>query len=489
MADIRPAAAARLLASAAGRNVAVSSLSQHAAADLNTLPQPDALQRRDQRLPSGPVRKRVSGAFTLSATHLEMKVLVQIILAALVASVCYSADDRSALSLDALVAEALARNPEANIYRAEIAAAKGERRTAAEWQNPEVTSDVGAKLVRDFDGNSIGNGPVWTLSASQTFEYSGRIALRKAIANHQIALAELGLQGFRSALAARIRSIAYRGALSQTKADAASEISKRLDELVSVLSQRPATGVAPQLDVRIIEASAISLKRRPVEARREIQSAIHELNQLRGARIDAPLDLPTLDLRIAAIPTVSTLVASARSRNYDIRMHLLELEQQGYKVKLAINERWPAVRVGPFAHNERADTNEYQFGIGVTLPLPLWNKNAGKIETAKARAAQAQAEFITAVREVERKVSDAEFIYRSHREEAGKLQTTILPQLREAAELADRNYRAGALPIATYTEVQKQYLESLDALIAAQSAAIEARRQLEQLTATRLDNR
>jgi cobalt-zinc-cadmium efflux system outer membrane protein len=123
------------------------------------------------------------------------------------------------------------------------------------------------------------------------------------------------------------------------------------------------------------------------------------------------------------------------------------------------------------------------------MPLPLWNKNAGKIETAKARAAQAEAALTTIIREVERKVADAEFVYRSRREEAEKLEMSILPQIREAAELADRNYTAGALPITIYTEVQKQYLDSLDAFSAAQVGAVEARHQLEQLTATRLDNR
>jgi outer membrane protein, heavy metal efflux system len=418
-----------------------------------------------------------------------LKIFVQISLAALVALSCHAAADETRPSLDALVAEALARNPEANVYQAEIAAAKGERRTAGEWQNPELTADLGAKLVRDFNGNSGGDGPLWTLSASQMFEYPGRIALRKAIANHQIALAELGLEGFRAALAARVRSVAYRAALSQTKADAASEISKRLDDLVSVLSQRPAAGVAPQLDVRIIEASATTLKRRAVEAQREIQSAVYELNQLRGAKIDAPLVLPKLDLKLPEIPKVSTMLVSARAGNYDIRTDVLKLQQQGFKVKLALNERWPALRVAPFAHNERADTNEYLFGIGVTLPLPLWNKNAGKIETAKARSAQAEAALTTTVREIERKVSDAEFVYRSRREEAQKLQMSILPRMREAAELADRNYRAGALPITIYTEVQKQYLDSLDAFSTAQAGAVEARQQLEQLTATRLDNR
>ena len=403
------------------------------------------------------------------------------------APMAYGTSD--ATSLDQLVAEALARNPEVKVYSAEISAAKGERRTAGEWQNPEATTDAGAKIVRDYHGNTLGDGVTWTLSATQTFEYPGRVTLRKAIANHQIALAEVGLEGFRAALAARVRAAAFRAALGRAKVDAAGEVAKRFDDLASVLSQRPAAGIAPQLEARIIEASALSLKRRPLEAQREMQSAIYELNQLRGARIDSPLALADVDLKLQSLPPIATLLWTAREHNYDIRTRTVELEQQGFKVKLALNERWPAVRVGPFAHNERADTNEYQFGVGVTLPLPLWNLNAGKIDSEKARVAKIEAELTALVREVERKVADAEFVYRSRREEAENLETSILPQMREAAEGADRSYRDGAVPLATYTELQKQYLDSIDAFTAAQAAAIEARQQLEQLTATRLDTK
>jgi outer membrane protein TolC len=87
-----------------------------------------------------------------------LKTFIQISLAALAALSCHAAADETRPSLDALVAEALARNPEANVYRAEIAAAKGERRAAGEWQNPELTTDLGAKLVGDFNGNSMSAG-------------------------------------------------------------------------------------------------------------------------------------------------------------------------------------------------------------------------------------------------------------------------------------------------------------------------------------------
>ena len=413
------------------------------------------------------------------------KVLALFSVAIVLVPKVYGGED--AISLEGLVAEAQARNPEVNVYSAEISAAKGERHTSGEWQNPEAQTELGTKIVRDYHGNTLGDGVTWTVGATQTFEYPGRVTLRKAIAGRQIALAEMGLEGFRTALGARVRALAFRAALGKAKAGAADEIAKRFDDLAAVLTQRPAAGAAQQADVRIIQASIIPLKRRPIEAQREVQSAIYELNQLRGARIDSPLEPPHVDLKLKPLPLVARLIFTARERNYDIRTRVLEFEQQGYKVRLALNERWPAVRVGPFAHNERSDTNEYQFGVTASFPLPLWNMNTGKIESEKARAAKVEAELTTLIREVERKVADAEFIYRSRRDEAEQLQATILPQMRESAETADKNYREGAVPISTYTELQKQYLDTIDAFSAAQAAAIEARQQLEQLTAMRLD--
>src|SRR5262249_35917637 len=102
---------------------------------------------------------------------------------------------------------------------------------------------------------------------------------------------------------------------------------------------------------------------------------------------------------------------------------------------------------------------------------------------------QAEALLSTTILEVERKVADAAFAYETRRDELMKLQPITLDQLREAAELADHHYRSGALPVVTYTEVQKQYLDAIQALAAAQIGGLENRQQIEQETGLHLDSR
>src|ERR1044071_1610056 len=135
---------------------------------------------------------------------------------------------------EALVREALQRNPELNFFVAEIGSNKGAARTAGTVRNPEFSSELGDKNSRDNSGGRSSDGAVVALSFSQTVEYPGRIALRKAIANHDVQLAELHLQQFRLTLAARVRTLAYGISNAQQKSVAAREIANRFQALRDV---------------------------------------------------------------------------------------------------------------------------------------------------------------------------------------------------------------------------------------------------------------
>src|SRR5204862_3044011 len=114
------------------------------------------------------------------------------------------------------------------------------------------------------------------------FEWPGRIGLRKAIANRDVELAELGVERFRVALAGRMRALAYGLFAAQEKAAAAREVAERFQALREVLVQRDPAGLTPWLEIRIIEASELTLQRKATEAALAEQSALLELNQLRG---------------------------------------------------------------------------------------------------------------------------------------------------------------------------------------------------------------
>jgi cobalt-zinc-cadmium efflux system outer membrane protein len=389
-------------------------------------------------------------------------------------------------SINSLVSEARARNPELEYYRSAIAVARGERRIAGEYPNPDLRAELGGKVI---GRGGSGAGPLGTLAFDQPIDFASRRVLRKAIAEHQIALAQLALVNFELELANRVRLLAYQTILAQKKSDAAQEVAGRFGDLTRVLNERQPAGVAPQLEARIIEANALALDRQRVEAERELQTATYELNQLRAAAAGTPIALDAEELRFSALPSTAQLVAIARSGNFDVRMREAELEQQGFRVRLSRAEKWASPSVGAFAHEETADADEYQFGISVRLPLPLWNQNKGAIETARARELQAAASLNATMRKVENEVAAAVAMYNARLKEIAKWSPEVLGRMREAAELADKNYRLGAVPVATYTELQKEYLQAQTALLNTQADALEARQKVELLVGQRAGRR
>ena len=388
-------------------------------------------------------------------------------------------------SLEVLVAEVVERNPELNFYRAEIAAAKGDRRTTAGWAHPELTATLGQKRVRG--GGLAQEGVAWSVGLQQTIEWPGRIPLRKAIANHQIQLAELGFAQFRAALAARTRTLAYGLFAAQEKEAAAHEVADRFEQLREVLVQRDPAGLTPQLETRIIEATELTLKRRWSEAELAAQAAMLELNQLRGGSWTQPLKLQPARLMFSPAPDLDALLVAAQTNNFELRMRQAELEQQGFRVSLAKKEGHPSFTVGPYLSQERAGDREQQIGIGVSIPLPLWNKAKGNVETATARQQQAETSLLVTQRAIERQIVGQALNYQVKLAEMKKWRPESVDEFRKAAELADRHYLLGAVPIATYVELQKQYLEAVEALLDTKREALEAGQELQRLTGLDFD--
>jgi outer membrane protein, heavy metal efflux system len=390
-----------------------------------------------------------------------------------------------AMTPEFLVRQALANNPELKFYAGEIAAAKGTLKTAGTIRNPELNTTAGYKNARDNFGGPSGEGAAWSVSVNQTFEYPGRIALRKAIAKGDVSLAELHLQQFRLTLAARVRTLGYSISIAQERSIAAREVADRFQALSDVLAQRPAAGVTPLLEAKIIDANTLNSRRQEREAVLAARTAAPELNQLCGRPADAALQVNAGDLKLLEM-SLRTLLDAAHTNAFDIRIRQRELAQHGFRVALARNERFPAIAVGPYYSQENAADKEQQAGIGISLPIPLWDRNVGNIATSKAREQQAQASLLATQREVERRVTQSAATFEAKREEIANWQVDTVAKFREAAELADRNYRLGAVALPVYVETQKQYLEIVGALQEMKKDALQAAQELEILTRLKL---
>ena len=120
------------------------------------------------------------------------------------------------------------------------------------------------------------------------------------------------------------------------------------------------------------------------------------------------------------------------------------------------------------------EANQESFGKAA---LPTYN-----IAKAKSREIQAETSLYLSRLEVERAVMEHTLAYRLRLQELVQWGSDALEEFQESAELGDRHYRLGALPIGTYMELQREYLDAVEAIVDLQAEAIEARGKLEVLT-------
>ncbi|VVM04313.1 TolC family protein [Methylacidimicrobium tartarophylax] len=391
-----------------------------------------------------------------------------------------AADPQSAL--DALVAEALARNPEIAYYEGAIGAAKGQVVQARILPYPQIEGFAGPWYSTPTRGGTA-HGWMQEYAIYQPVFFPGKMSLAKAIAEKDVRVAELGLQQFRLSLAMQVRTLAYRLGVATANARIAHEISERANGLVDLLRRRPTAGVQGYLDLRILEGSLVDLQRLARELEQNRTAIQSQINALRSRPSATPVPdtiFPPAEAPSLALPV---LQEQARSRNYALLMRETEIDRAAKSLDAAKLAALPDFSVGPFWIGERGTNFDQGPGIVFTSGLPFWNDNRGNILTAAAQRRQAEALHGSALWSVQSAVAASFATYQTTRKQLAEQSHDVIARLRRAAELADRQYRLGAIPVQTFLEMQRQYLSSAQALYTAALDLQTALLNLENLTA------
>jgi cobalt-zinc-cadmium efflux system outer membrane protein len=359
-----------------------------------------------------------------------------------------------------LAAQALANNAELQSYEQGVAAAKGERTQAGLFRNPEVSLEVGGREVRDSEDVLQGNGTTFSIAVLQTLEFPGKGTLRKAIADKNILIAELGLEQFRLALAGKVRLLALEYLAASADSETASRVAHTSAELAGTLKGK-AHGARQTLELRLISGSLLALQEsvRAADIRRETARA--ELTALLGWPQNQPLairgELSLPSHRFDA----SQLVFASQKNNPLLRIRQAEVERSARQLGAARLEVAPDLSIGPFFSRDVAGDVEQNIGGAITATIPVWDWNTGNIASAKARSLQAGAMRVQAEREAEAAVIRTLRIYEITIRQLGLMPKSARSDLREASTLADQQYRSGAIGVQLYLDTQREYLNAI----------------------------
>ncbi|MBN9601268.1 MAG: TolC family protein [Afipia sp.] len=396
------------------------------------------------------------------------------------------AQQATTLSIDALAKTVLANNPERRFYMEQINLAGIERDTSNRLPDPEMSVEFGERRTADaVTGAPAGSGPAYGVSIMQPIDFAGRGALRQAIAEHQIALAKIGLAQFDSTLASRARSLGYALFVAEQKSAAAKDVAARMRALAKMIAQRETAGPTSVLDTAILEASAITSERNAAAADVRASAIVYELNQLRNSHLGMRIRVNQPDISLPGLLSADRMAQEVDANNFELQSLRAQSRQQGLRVDLAQRSRVPTVAVGPYYNQAKSDIRETNFGVRLSTTLPLWNSQAAGVAQEQGRQSQADAALLAARRRIARRVFEQAALYETSRKTLAGWAASTPDALRAAATAADDNFRHGAIPIATYVEMQRQYLDALSAFLDTKLEAFEALLQLRVLNGGR----
>jgi outer membrane protein, heavy metal efflux system len=378
-------------------------------------------------------------------------------------------------TIEELVARALESNAELRVFEAELAAAKGQRTQAGFFKNPEISTEIGAREVRDSENVLQGNGTTFRVAVTQTFEFPGKGTLRKAIANKNIEIAELGLEQFRLALAGQVRLLAYEHLAAEAAVEAAEAVYTRNNELSSQFASQTGFGVRQQIEIRLIQASLVELAAAIKEASLRREETRAKLNSLVGQ-----LQSMSLRVRDSLLPPPdrldsNSLVFAAQQHNFLLRIRRRELERSARELSAARIDIAPDFAIGPFFSRDVAGDTEQNIGAAISARVPLWDWNVGSIQSAKARSEAAEAVRVQAQRDIEAQIMSRFKAYDLTRRQLSMIPPGLLQNVREASALAATQFRNGSISAQVYLDSQTAYLEVLSGW---QNAVLDAWRTL-----------
>ena len=377
-------------------------------------------------------------------------------------------------TLEELTAEALRNNPELRVLEASTAAARGGVVTARAWQNPELSVAPGVK--RTSDGGVSESSFHGTFELNQLFEFPGKRQLRIALAERNVEISKLALEGLRFQLTSAVRKAFYEQLAAQRIVRLRREQIISAKTFFEAATKRAQGGYASEFEAIRGQSDLINAKKAERAALGQIAEARIAMNVLAGRAPSAPLEVSgDLD---AAMPGSASAdyIGLAMARNPSLRTQELQAEVAGLNLRKTRFGKRPDFAIGPQVEYTRG---EQIYGVGVTVALPFWNQFKGEVQTATAEQQRALAEMERLRREIAGAVTRASARADVARDQLGLYSQDFLEKLKGFVAQAEKSYAQSATTLLIYLDAKRTYFDSMADYYQALGSVAGSRAELE----------
>ncbi len=374
------------------------------------------------------------------------------------------------LTVERLVELGGSRRADLLAARQRLAIAEGRLRQARIRPNPTLDAEYGSPRFLGGEAESD-----LSVGVTQVFETGGKRLKRVAVAELELQQIRAEVAGIERQLAAAIRQSYTNAIAAARQLDVLEKLIAADEEIVRVTEARLKEGDVAPLDVNLVRVESDRLKVQAIAARSELETQILNLQTLTGADAAESLRLapqadrpPRLDLGLAELTDIALRERSdlqAARLGERLGAARINLAKSNATPNVAGSVRYtrnkqiidfpPVLGVGAFPQTDNALT------FGVSVDIPIFNRNQGEIASATGERLQAQRtrEFLEAT--VKRDVAVAYRKYKAAAESLVLYSTQILPRSEANLQTVRSAYGFGEFSVFEVVNEQRRLTENI----------------------------
>jgi cobalt-zinc-cadmium efflux system outer membrane protein len=325
-------------------------------------------------------------------------------------------------------------NPDWRAAEREIEIARGKLTTARLLSpfNPVIEGQTGPRRIPgERTGGDYGAG------VSMELEVAGQRGARITEAERNLQKVEAGVQDFARTFRGKLARAFYQAVFARERLALQTRVEDLNRNLLDVTRVKFDAGDVSGLEVNVAVVRYGQTRKETFDAEQNVTQALLELRRLIGLE-QTFVPEGKLEPTVAA-PAVGAVLERALASRPDLLARRFELQRAEAEISLVRRQIFPNPIFG--LTFTREGSGEKAVIGGISIPLPIFNRRQGELESLEARRLQVRSEVLALEKEIRKEVDQAVSRWQAAQRNSELFQRDILDQTEENFRLLEAAYR------------------------------------------------
>jgi cobalt-zinc-cadmium efflux system outer membrane protein len=376
----------------------------------------------------------------------------------------FAADSSSqTLTIDQALETAFANNPDLAAAKWEIGIAQGDRQQAGLLPNPELSWEA---------EDTRRNSRTTTVMINQPIELGGKRGARIDVASRAQDAAGIELERKRNVLRADVIQAFYSSSTAQQRLLLSRQSLALAERGVRVAQGRIDSGKSSPVEGTRAEVQLSEVRVELRRAERDEANAYQQLLRIMGAPLPAFVSIGESDRSMPTVPE-SSLLLSRLGETAELRLAKLLIDQREASLDLEKSQRIPDLTLSVGSQYDERERERVNV-VGLSMPIPLFNRNQGNVLAAARRADQARDLRNASELSLRTEIQTALDQWMTANTEVTSFNQAILPAAQNAVDTATRGFEMGKFNFLDVLDAQRTLISARTQYIRALAEATDA---------------